>query len=375
MQKQSNSKPSKCLPGGSVLALLCPLLFITLLTIIIFTSSVSYPHFILNSATNNSDIQPVLPHSLHNQISHLQTQLGVLLEQLHSETSEPKAKSKFSDQVLAIAISIDKLAETYQVCTAMLLIAGMKRAMYRRTSVSPEESEVEEGSVPGKVFNAAELHSYISPKPNRINGKKNFLGLEAINPSIGLGCVGMASNTDRFMTYKMYSTCPDDWYLAQKLVVSGCEPVPRRRRGFYRCSDWFDLSGRGWEVPTNKPLSAEFTIDEVLSLKPGKIRVGLDFSPTTGTFAAIMREKNVTVASATLNLGAPFNEVIALRGLLPLYVSVGSRLPFFDNTLDIVHSTLFLDGWIGIELLQFVLFDWDRVLRPAWTGSFVRRKI
>ncbi|KAF5959988.1 hypothetical protein HYC85_001197 [Camellia sinensis] len=216
---------------------------------------------------------------------------------------------------------------------------------------------------------------YISHKPNRINGKKNFLGLEAINPSIGLGCVGMASNTDRFMTYKMYSTCPDDWDLAQKLVVSGCEPVTRRRRGFYRCSDWFDLSRRGWEVPTNKPLSAEFTIDEVLSLKPGKIRIGLNFSPTTGTFAAIMREKNVTVASSTLNLGAPFNEVIALRGLLPLYVSVGSRLPFFDNTLDIVHSTLFLDGWIGIELLQFVLFDWDRVLRPAWTGSFVRRKI
>ncbi|CAL5324939.1 unnamed protein product [Camellia sinensis] len=49
----------------------------------------------------------------------------------------------------------------------------------------PEESEVEEGSVPGKVFNSAELHSYMSPKPNRINGK-NFLGLEAINPSIGL---------------------------------------------------------------------------------------------------------------------------------------------------------------------------------------------
>ncbi|XP_028117245.1 receptor-like protein kinase FERONIA [Camellia sinensis] len=53
----------------------------------------------------------------------------------------------------------------------------------------PEESEVEEGSVPGKVFNSAELHSYMPPKQNRINGKKKFLELEAINPSIGLGCV------------------------------------------------------------------------------------------------------------------------------------------------------------------------------------------
>ncbi|CAL5369779.1 unnamed protein product [Camellia sinensis] len=310
---------------------------------------VSYPHFILNSATNNSNIQPVLSHSLHNQISHLQTRLGVLLEQLHSETSEPKAISKFSDQVLAIAILIDKLAE--------------------EDLSEPEESEVEEGSVPGKVFNSTELHSYISPKPNRINEKKNFLGLEAINPSIGLGCVGMASNTDQFMTYKMYSTCPDDWDLAQKLVVSGCEPIPRRND--------FDLSRRWEEVPTNKPLSVEFTIDEVLSLKPGKIRVGLDFSPATGTFAAIMREKNATVGLAMLNLGEPFNEVIALRGLLPLYVSIGSRLPFFDNTLDIVHSTPFLDGWIGIELLQFVLFDWDRVLRPKgilWVDRFFCKK-
>ncbi|CAL5367563.1 unnamed protein product [Camellia sinensis] len=337
MQKQSNSKPSKCLPGGTVLALLCPLLFITLLTIIIFTSNVSYPHFILNSATD-SDFQPILPHSLHNQISHFQTQLGVLLEQLHSETSEPKAISKFSDQVLVIAISIAKLAETIS---------------------EPKESEVEEGSVPGKVFYSAELHSYISLKPNRINGKKNFLGLKAINPAIRLGCVGMASNTDRFMTYKMYSTCPG------------------RRRGFYKCSDCLDLSKRGWEVPTNESLSAEFTISEVLSLKPGEIRVGLDFNPTTGTFAAIMREKNVIIAWATLNLGAHFNEVIALRVLLPLYVSVGSRLPFFDNILDIVHSTVFLDGWIGIELLQFVLFDWDRVLWPKgifWVDRFFCKK-
>ncbi|KAE9449378.1 hypothetical protein C3L33_18729, partial [Rhododendron williamsianum] len=54
---------------------------------------------------------------------------------------------------------------------------------------------------------------------------------------------------------------------------------------------------RAWEVPTNESESAEFTVDEVLSLKPGEIRIGLDFSPTTGTFAAIMKEKNVTIAS------------------------------------------------------------------------------
>ncbi|PON42905.1 hypothetical protein PanWU01x14_278010 [Parasponia andersonii] len=123
----------------------------------------------------------------------------------------------------------------------------------------------------------------------------------------------------------------------------------------------------------NESLSAKFTIDKVLSLEPGEIGIGLNFSPTTGTFAALMKEHNVVITSATLNLGTPFNEVIALRGLLPLYVSVGSRLLFFDNTLDMIHSTLFLDGWIGMELLQFVFFDWNRVLRPKrllWIDRF-----
>ncbi|KAL7256525.1 hypothetical protein ACSBR1_010456 [Camellia fascicularis] len=323
MQKQSNSKPSKCLLGGSVLALLCSFVFITLLTIIIFTSNVSYPHFILNSPTNNSDFQP-----------------------LHSETLEPKAILKFSDQVLTINISIDKLAETLSGLYNNAPNSRNETSNVEEDLSEPEESKVEEGSVPGKVFNSAALHSYISPKPNRINGKKNFLGLEAINPSIRLGCVGMALNTDRSPQHYNnplpvktslwtqlrdvnilwnHDKCKDYTCLVSNETID--------RRGFYKCYDCFDLSRQGWEVPTNESLLAESTIDEVLSLKPGEIHVGLDFSPTTGTFAAIMREKNVTVASTTLNLAAPFNE--------------------------------------------FVLFDWDRVLQPKdilWVDRFFCKK-
>ncbi|KAE8703886.1 hypothetical protein F3Y22_tig00110462pilonHSYRG00279 [Hibiscus syriacus] len=124
--------------------------------------------------------------------------------------------------------------------------------------------------------------------------------------------------------------CPDDWDIAQKVMISGCDPLPRRRcfsktpprlskplpinsslwsqptdtnilwsrykckdysclvsnetlgkRGFFKCSNCFDLSKRGWEILTNESTSAEFTIDKVLRLKPGEIRIGLDFSPTT----------------------------------------------------------------------------------------------
>ncbi|KAL2504954.1 S-adenosyl-L-methionine-dependent methyltransferase superfamily protein [Abeliophyllum distichum] len=345
-------------------------------------------------------------------ISHVQTQLGVLLEQLHTERSESKVLVKFSDQVLKIALSLDRLAESLShhyinVPADENVITNVVE--YSSTS---EEDEVEEEAFHRKVFDSAELRNYTLPKPNRPSGKKKLLGLESVYPSIGQGCARLASTLDRFMTYKAYHMCPDDWDLAQKLMITVCDPLPRRRcfsrtprydkprplssslwtqprdvdiswsrykcknyqclvsnktinnKDFYKCSDCFDLTKRGWNVQRNKNVSAEFSIDEILMLKPGEIRIGLDFSPTTGTFAALMREKNVTIASATLNLGAPFNEVIASKGLLPLYISVGSRLPFFDNTLDIVHSTLFMDGWIGIELLQFILLDWDRILRP-----------
>ncbi|KAJ3686212.1 hypothetical protein LUZ61_015376 [Rhynchospora tenuis] len=126
-------------------------------------------------------------------------------------------------------------------------------------------------------------------------------------------------------------------------------------------------------VDPSSNLTSDFLIQDILGLKPGEIRIGLDFSVGTGTFAARMRDFNVTIISATINLGAPFSEMIALRGLVPLYLTVNQRLPFFDNTLDIIHTTRFLDGWIDIVLLDFILYDWDRVLRPGgllWIDSF-----
>ncbi|KAH7554456.1 hypothetical protein JRO89_XS12G0217600 [Xanthoceras sorbifolium] len=429
MQRKSTSKPLKC-RLGCLLITLClssPLLII-LFRVFFLSSDLSYLHFTFtNAKASNYGYHSVSPYRIKTQVSDMQKQLGVLLEQLHIESSESKALVKFSDQVLHIALSLDKLADSLSSLLHSDPPSGSTEISNMDEDLSePAESDAEEGILSRKIFSSGEFYNYTLPKPNRQDGKKNFFGVEAVNPSVGHVCAKMASDVDRFMTYKVYGMCPDDWDTAQKLIAGGCDPLPRRRcfarappryskplaintslwiqpsdfnilwnrykckaysclvsnetidrRGFFKCSDCFNLSKTGWDIPTNKSISAEFTIDEVLRLKPGEIRIGLDFSPTTGTFAAMMKERNVTIASATLNLGAPFNEVIALRGLLPLYISIGSRLPFFDNTLDIVHSTLFLDGWIGIHLLQFILFDWDRVLRPKgllWVDRFFCKK-
>ncbi|XP_010269453.1 PREDICTED: uncharacterized protein LOC104606102 [Nelumbo nucifera] len=269
-------------------------------------------------------------------------------------------------------------------------------------------------------FIVEEIRKYITPKENR-RGKINIFGSERVYNTIGHACVSMKKELEEYMNYDIGSFCKDDWNLAQKLMINGCDPLPRRRcltrasklyqkpypineslwrlpdgrnvrwsnyqcrnfnclssknpkRGYSKCTGCFEMEKEKvkW-VTTNGSLPVDFLINDVLAVKPGEIRIGLDFGIGTGTFAARMREQNVTVISTALNLGAPFCEMIALRGLIPLYVTLNQRLPFFDNTMDLIHTTGFLDGWIDLQLMDFMLFDWDRVLRPGgllWIDRF-----
>ncbi|KAL0413043.1 UNVERIFIED_CONTAM: hypothetical protein Sradi_1506000 [Sesamum radiatum] len=268
-------------------------------------------------------------------------------------------------------------------------------------------------------FVVEEIRKYITPKENRV-GKINIYGTERVYNTIGHACVVMRKELEEYMDYDVGSYCKDDWNLGQKLMMRGCDPLPRRRcltrasklylrpypineslwrmpegrnvsgsnyqcrnfeclssknprRGYSKCTGCFEMDKEKLKWVTNTSLRIDFLIKDVLAIKPGEIRIGLDFGVGTGTFAARMRERDVTIVSTALNLGAPFNEMIALRGLIPLYVTLNQRLPFFDNTMDIIHTSGFLDGWIDLQLLDFILFDWDRVLRPGgllWIDRF-----
>lgn len=121
----------------------------------------------------------------------------------------------------------------------------------------------------------------------------------------------------------------------------------------------------------------EFRIDQVLATKPkGTIRIGLDITngSGTGTFAARMMEKNVTIVTSALNIEGPYNSLIASRGLVPIHISISQRLPFFENTLDIVHSNVNgIGNWMRESTLEFMVYDIYRVLRPGglfWLDHF-----
>ncbi|CAO1946839.1 unnamed protein product [Urochloa humidicola] len=249
------------------------------------------------------------------------------------------------------------------------------------------------------------------------------LDSEKLYPAVGAACHRHRDELKKYMTYNVTGDdCPSDEALAESLMLMGCEPLPRRRcrsrglAGFpdptpfpeslwvmppdksvswaphYKCKNYsclvgrvrgFDLAGeeqRRW-VGGGSSDDLDYDIDAVLASKPrGTVRVGLDIGGGTGTFAARMAERGVTVVTTMTfvdrGAGAPFGAFVASRGLVPLHLTGGGRLPFFDGTLDIVHSGRHaLGGWIVPgEVLDAMLYDIYRVLRPGgifWLDHFV----
>ncbi|KAG2535715.1 probable methyltransferase At1g29790 [Panicum virgatum] len=275
-----------------------------------------------------------------------------------------------------------------------------------------------------------EFHAFVGPHALPYGRNPNW-GTAELRPPAGHPCLAFPDMLAAFMSYPVNGSCPDDELPAQRLLLRGCEPLPRRRcrpaapadpapppplpdalwstppdrpvhwsayksfrclvdrarsPRFDDCKDCFDLAGRErrrWLNATasgrkeNNPL--DFSIDEVLASAspPGSVRIGLDIGGGSGTFAVRMRKRGVTVVATTVNLNGPFSAVVAARGVVPLYVSVAARLPFFDNTLDVVHSMHVLSGWMPPAAMQFALFDVYRVLRPGglfWLDHFFCRE-
>lgn len=133
------------------------------------------------------------------------------------------------------------------------------------------------------------------------------------------------------------------------------------------CFNWnIEASRWNWIERRNLPLK------DVLALKKDSLRLGLDVAGGSGSFAALLASHNITVVTTGMNSGAPFLETMALRGLLALHLPMKARLPFFDRTFDIIHSQHAVQ-MLSLEDFEFMIFDWDRVLRPGgiiWLDRF-----
>ncbi|KAI8005411.1 putative methyltransferase PMT16 [Camellia lanceoleosa] len=248
-------------------------------------------------------------------------------------------------------------------------------------------------------------------------GRDSRTGITEMVASVGHSCEKSVDLLSQYMNYKVNGPCPDDWSLAQKLILRGCEPLPRRRCfaksipkiGLYsfpislwknvsdRIMNWSGLGCKNLQCLIGKKLNRDcvgcfdlvngyenqryvkprgkndFLINDVLALGSGGIRIGFDLGGGSGSFAARMAEKNVTVVTATLNIDAPFSEFIAARGVFPLYLSLDHKFPFYNNLFDLVHAGSGLDVGGRPEKLEFLMFDIDRILRAGglfWLDNF-----
>lgn len=125
----------------------------------------------------------------------------------------------------------------------------------------------------------------------------------------------------------------------------------------------------------------DLPISQLLQLSKSSksvIRLALDIGGGTGTFAAQMKLHNVTVITTTMNLGAPYNEAVALRGLVSLHVPLQQRLPVFDGVVDLVRCGHGVNRWIPLTAMEFLFFDFDRVLRAGgylWLDNFFCKRL
>nr|KAJ0217003.1 hypothetical protein LSAT_V11C300126990 [Lactuca sativa] len=216
-----------------------------------------------------------------------------------------------------------------------------------------------------------EFLAFTSPKHLPFGMNSNF-DSDKLYPPVGSPCT-LFQELKNYMSYPVNGSCPDDELLAQKLLLKGCEPLPRRRcrppslpdytepyplpksfwstppdssviwtaytcknysclinrshnqKHFDDCKDCFDLEGREktrWVIKGKT--GTDFSIDEALAMKKhGTIRIGLDIGGGVGTFAVRMMERNITIVTTSMNLNGPFNSFIASRGVVPMVLRPG----------------------------------------------------
>ncbi|KAG8092683.1 hypothetical protein GUJ93_ZPchr0012g21401 [Zizania palustris] len=224
----------------------------------------------------------------------------------------------------------------------------------------------------------------------------------------------------RFMSYTPFASCPDDALsLAEPLLLRGCHPLPRRRcfaptppasaaqqlpadpfsplpdsvvrwPAGAKCKSFsclpaslgFDVARReaGRFLRAEGPL--DLTVAQLLRLaslsRAGPIRLGLDIGGGTGTLAARLKQAaNATVLTTTMDLGAPYSEAAAARGVVPVHAPLQQRFPLGDGTMDVVRAGHAVNRWIPEAALEFLWYDADRVLRPGgllWVDHFWCRR-
>lgn len=216
----------------------------------------------------------------------------------------------------------------------------------------------------------AEFLALTSPQKLPFGFNRN-MDSDKIIPPVASSCTRFTDELRHYMSYEVNGSCPDDELLSQKLLLKGCEPLPRRRCRPAAPKEYvepYPLPYSLWTTPSDSSVVwTAYTCKNYTCLINRKNQKGFDDCKDCFDLEGREKTRWTATRSNPASLDFSIDEVLAL------YMSISQRLPFFDNTLDIVHSMHVLSNWIPTTLLHFLFFDIYRVLRPGglfWLDHF-----
>jgi hypothetical protein len=212
------------------LAVLVIIVVVNVLALIAFQGVSSWVHQIrsdLNSSTEEHELMGALRSDLRNaksKLKHTMTQYQRLSVELSRVTA---SLHNCSTQGGAGAALIAK-QEASSTTAGESDDAGDDTVVWRTTAVIPGKLRRQEAELRSR--SGGELQEFVADRKFPL-GWNPSLGTDSMMSSVGHGCL-QAINGDeleRFMSYEVGGLCPDDDNLAQRLLLKGCEPLPRRR--------------------------------------------------------------------------------------------------------------------------------------------------
>jgi len=166
-------------------------------------------------------LDETFPNDSSNQCNETFREIGQLREEL----------LRAQDQLIQVQEKILKLLTDIQANTKA--IAAARTNEDRDTAVEAMTEAIESDPYHRWMLDRRdslppEFREYVATKKLPF-GWNPALRSDSLTASVGQACVANMEDIRKFMDYESGKACPDDDDLAQKLLLQGCEPLPRRR--------------------------------------------------------------------------------------------------------------------------------------------------
>lgn len=156
---------------------------------------------------------------------------STIIRELRSELREVKellggARAQLSKSKVQLVEAQEKHRKILTEMQGAILACSDKDVVALKESI--EQDPYHRWLLDSRTSLPPELREYVTPRKLQF-GYNSALRSDHMTATVGHACVANVEDITKFMSYEVGKVCPDDESLAQKLLLAGCEPLPRRR--------------------------------------------------------------------------------------------------------------------------------------------------